>query len=192
MTTIVPPGGFAPSPVALERLPAHEVYRVIEPGPVVLLTTCAEGLANVMTLSWHMMVDFSPPLLACIVSDADHSAAALAATGDCVIAVPAASMAKAVVGIGNCSGRRVDKFAAFGLTPARAETVASPLVVECIANLECRVVDDTLAEKYGLRVLEVVAAWRDPAQAEAKTFHHKGWGTFAVDGRNLHIASKMP
>jgi len=65
-------------------------------------------------------------------------------------------------------------------------------VAECFVNLECRVVDDTLAAKYGLRVLEVTKAWRDPTQVEPKTFHHTGWGTFTVDGRRLEIASKMP
>ncbi len=192
MTTLVPQGGFAPSPTPLDDLPLSEVYRLIEPGPVVLLTTCRQGRANVMTMSWHMMVDFSPPLVACIVADGDHSAAALDATGECVIALPAAPLAKKVVGVGNCSGRRVDKFAEFGLTPARAETVAAPLVAECFVNLECRVVDDTLAAKYGLRVLEVTKAWRDPTQVEPKTFHHTGWGSFTVDGRRLEIASKMP
>lgn len=192
MTTLVPTGGFAPSPIRFEDLPLGTVYGHIEPGPVVLLTTCHDGRANVMTMSWHMMVDFDPPLIACIVADGDHSAAALAATGDCVVAIPSVDLAKTVVEIGNCSGRRTDKFAEFGLTPARAAKVGAPLVAECFVNLECRVVDSTLAERYGLRVLEVVKAWRDPTQIGAKTIHHRGFGHFAVDGRSLSFASKMP
>ncbi len=191
MTTLVPEGGFAPSPVVFEEMPLGEVYRLIEPGPVVLLTTCRDGRANVMTLSWHMMVDFDPPLVACIVAGS-LSARALEASGECVIAIPAASIARAVVAIGNTSGQRVDKFAEFRLTPARAALVDAPLVAECFVNLECRVVDATLAETYGLRVLEVVKAWRDPARTDVKTIHHQGYGTFAVDGRTLHLPSKMP
>lgn len=191
MATLVPEGGFAPSPVAFEEMPLGEVYRLIEPGPVVLLTTRRGSRANVMTLSWHMMVDFDPPLVACIVAGA-LSAQALAETGECVIAIPPSTIARAVVGIGNCSGQRIDKFAEFRLTPARAAMVAAPLVAECFVNLECRVVDETLAEKYGLRVLQVVKAWRDPAKTDVKTIHHQGFGTFAVDGRTLHLPSKMP
>ena len=191
MTTPVPRGGFAPPPSPLEDLPLGEVYRLIEPGPVVLLTTCRGTHANVMTLSWHMMVDFSPPLLACIVAGA-LSSRVLDETRECVIAIPPVSIAGAVVGIGNTSGQRIDKFADFGLTPARAAMVAAPLVAECFVNLECRVVDDTLAEKYGLRILEVVKAWRDPALRDAKTIHHHGYGDFVVDGRKLHLPSKMP
>jgi flavin reductase (DIM6/NTAB) family NADH-FMN oxidoreductase RutF len=33
-----------------------------------------------MTLSWHMMVEFEPPLVACVVSSANYSFAALQAT----------------------------------------------------------------------------------------------------------------
>jgi len=65
-----------------------EVYRLLEPGPVVLLTTAQEGRANVMAMSWHMMVEFTPPLVACVVSSADYSFAALRTTGECVIAIP--------------------------------------------------------------------------------------------------------
>jgi len=51
----------------MEELPLPKVYQSIEPGPVSLLTTAAKGRFNVMTMSWHMMVDFIPPLVACIV-----------------------------------------------------------------------------------------------------------------------------
>jgi len=50
-----------------------KVYQVLEPGPVVLLTTAHKGRANIMTLSWHMMVEFEPPLVACVVSNRNHS-----------------------------------------------------------------------------------------------------------------------
>jgi flavin reductase (DIM6/NTAB) family NADH-FMN oxidoreductase RutF len=73
----------------MKQLPLSKVYQLLEPGPVVLLTTARKGRANVMTMSWHMMIEFEPPQVACIVSNADYSFAALRATGDCVIAIPA-------------------------------------------------------------------------------------------------------
>lgn len=94
----------------MRELSLSKVYQLIEPGPVVLLTTAHKGRANVMTMSWHMMVEFEPPLVACVVSSGDHSFAALRATGECVIAVPAVGMADAMVRVGNTSGRDVDKF----------------------------------------------------------------------------------
>ncbi len=125
----------------MKDLPLSKVYQLLEPGPVVLLTTARKGFANVMTMSWHMMIEFEPPLVACVVSDADYSFAALRATRECVIALPTVKLAPKVVKVGNCSGRDLDKFAAFGLTPIPAKRVAPPLVAECFANLECKVVD---------------------------------------------------
>jgi len=176
----------------LRELALSEVYRLLEPGPVVLLTTSRAGRDNVMAMSWHMMVEFTPPLVACVVSEADYSFAALRATRECVIAVPSAKLAKTVVAIGNCSGRTTDKFAAFGLTRVPARHVAAPLVAECFANLECEVADTRFVRRYGLFILEVVQAWRDPTQRNAKTIHHRGRGEFSVDGETIKFASRMP
>lgn len=176
----------------MQDLPLSKVYQLLEPGPVVLLTTAQKGTANIMAMSWHMMVDFEPPLVACVVSESDHSFVALRATWQCVIAVPALDLAPKVVKIGNCSGRDVDKFAAFGLTTAAADHVAPPLVIDCFANLECRVVDTRLVNKYDLFILEVLKAWIDPAQTHAKTIHHQGYGKFIVDGQSIELPSKMP
>ena len=178
--------------IVMKNLFLSNVYQLLEPGPVVLLTTARKGRANVMAMSWHMMVEFNPPLVACIVSDADYSFAALRATKECVIAIPALKLAAKVVKIGNCSGREMDKFERFGLTPVPSERVAPPLVAECFANLECKVVNTRLVNKYGLFVLEVVKAWTDPAQKNPKTIHHRGYGRFAVDGKMIQLKSKMP
>ena len=179
------------SATMMKDLPLSKVYQLLEPGPVVLLTTAHKGQANVMTMSWHMMVEFEPPLVACVVSSGDHSFAALDATGECVIAIPARKLARKVVQVGNSSGRDTDKFEAFGLHPVPAKIVRPPLVGECFANLECKVVDARLVNKYNLFILEVLAAWKDPAQKNPKTLHHCGYGTFVVDGRTIKLKSNM-
>ena len=175
-----------------KKLALGKVYQLLEPGPVVLLTTARKGRANVMAMSWHMMMEFEPPLVACLVSGNNHSFAALRATKECVIAVPAAGLASKVVAVGNCSGREVDKFEKFGLTPLAAERVTPPLVAECFANLECKVVDTSLVNRYNLFILEVVKAWIDPAQKNPKTIHHHGYGRFAVDGEMITLQSRKP
>jgi flavin reductase (DIM6/NTAB) family NADH-FMN oxidoreductase RutF len=65
-------------------------------------------------------------------------------------------------------------------------------VAECFANLECKVADTHLVNKYNLFVLEVIKAWIDPAQKNPKTIHHRGYGRFAVDGKMIKLKSKMP
>jgi flavin reductase (DIM6/NTAB) family NADH-FMN oxidoreductase RutF len=107
------------------------------------------------------------------------------------IAIPALDLAPKVVKVGNCSGRDVEKFERFGLTPASAERVAPPLVAECFANLECKVADARLVSKYNLFVLEVLKAWTDPTQKNPKTIHHHGYGRFAVDGEMIKLKSRM-
>ncbi|ACK52605.1 flavin reductase domain protein FMN-binding [Methylocella silvestris BL2] len=175
----------------MRDLPLSKVYQLLEPGPVVLLTTAAKGRANVMTMSWHMMVEFEPPLVACVVSSANHSFAALKATKECVIAVPALELASKVAEVGNCSGCDVNKFETFGLTPTPAGRVAAPLIADCFANLECKVVDTRLVRSYNLFILEVLKAWSDPAQKQPKTIHHHGYGRFVVDGETIKLKSKM-
>ncbi len=175
----------------MKELPLSKVYQLLEPGPVVLLTTARKGRPNVMTMSWHMMVEFEPPQVACIVSCANYSFAALRATGECVIAIPARKLATKAVKVGNSSGRDIDKFATFGLTRMPAKRVAPPLIAGCFANLECKVIDTRFVNKYNLFILEVLKAWIDPAQKNPKTIHHRGYGTFVVDGDTITLKSRM-
>ena len=175
----------------MRALPLSKVYQLLEPGPVVLLTTARKGRANVMAMSWHMMIEFEPPQVACVISGNDYSFAALCSCGECVIAVPARKLASKVVDVGNSSGRDIDKFETFGLTKLPASCVAPPLIADCFANLECKVTDMRLVNKYNLFILEVLKAWIDPAQKNPKTIHHRGYGTFAVDGEIIKLKSRM-
>lgn len=171
-------------------LPLSRVYRLLEPGPVVLVTTSYRGRANVMAMSWHTMLEFEPPLVGCVISNRNHTFDALKATRRCVIAIPTVEIARKAVACGNVSGRKVDKFARFGLTPVPASKVRAPLVAECYANLECRIADARMVPKYCLFVLEIVAAWIDPARKDPRTIHHRGMGRFMVAGRTVRLPSK--
>lgn len=180
--------------MAKKTLPLSKVYRLLEPGPVVLLTTAAKGRANIMTMSWHTMLEFEPPLLGCVVSKRNFSFAALKASKECVLNIPSADMAEQVVGCGNTSGRQVDKFKLFGLTPAAAACVKPPLIEECYANLECRVVDTKLVARYNFFILEVLQAWIGPLKKKKlpQTLHHRGKGVFMVAGETIKLPSRMP
>jgi flavin reductase (DIM6/NTAB) family NADH-FMN oxidoreductase RutF len=180
-----------PTPPSKRSLALSKVYGLLETGPVVLLTTSHKGAANVMTMSWHTMMEFEPPLVGCVVSENDFSFAALNATRQCALNIPTVEIADQVVGCGNTSGAQVDKFARFGLTKASASLIAAPLIAECYANLECRVVDTRLKNRYNFFVLEVVKAWVDPSCKAPRTLHHRGYGTFMVAGETLKLASRM-
>ena len=166
-----------------------KVYGLLEPGPVVLLTTAQKGRANIMTLSWHTMPEFEPPLVGCVISNRNHSFSMLKATRECVINIPTAELAPQVVGCGNSSGRKLDKFKRFGLTPVASACVDAPLIDECYAALECKLVDVKLVPQYCFFILEVLKAWIDPSVKHPQTIHHLGRGRFMVAGRTIKLPS---
>jgi flavin reductase (DIM6/NTAB) family NADH-FMN oxidoreductase RutF len=170
--------------------PLSKVYCLIEPGPVVLVTTAGEGVANIMPMSWHTMMEFEPPMIGCVISNRNFTYQALERTRECVINIPTVELAEKVVGCGNESGRSVDKFQKFGFTAAEAATVKAPLIDECYANLECAVVDSSMSEKYNFFILEVRQAWIDPQQKHPRTIHHEGWGAFMVAGERIEFPSR--
>lgn len=171
--------------------PLSKVYGLLEPGPVLLLTTAHKGRDNVMPMSWHTMMEFEPPLVGCVVSDKDFSFAALKATRQCVLNIPTVELASQLVACGNTSGQCLDKFKAFGLTAEPAERVDAPLISECYANLECQVLDTRLVNSYNFFVLEVLKAWIDPTRKDVRTLHHRGRGVFMVAGETIKLSSKM-
>ena len=177
--------------MAKKSFPLSKVYGLLEPGPVVLVTTASKGRANIMTMSWHTMLEFEPPQIGCVISNRNYSFEILKSTKECVINIPSLELVKQVVGCGNCSGQKVDKFKKFGLTPVAASCVQAPLIDECYANLECKVVDGKMIAKYNLFILEVLKAWTDPAQKNPRTIHHQGKGTFMVAGEKIRLPSKM-
>jgi flavin reductase (DIM6/NTAB) family NADH-FMN oxidoreductase RutF len=171
-------------------IPLSEVYRLLEPGPVVLVTTCFKNETNVMAMSWHMMIDFVPPLVGCVMSDQNYSYRLLESSGECVLNIPTVELIHTVVGVGNCSGETCNKFEKFHLTQEPASQVKAPLLKECYVNLECKVIDTSLVKKYGLFILEVVKGWVRTTRKRPLTIHHCGKGNFVVDGKMMKLPSE--
>jgi len=177
--------------MAKKAFSLSEVYSLLEPGPVVLVTTSGKSRPNIMTLSWHTMIDFNPPIVGCVISNRNYTFDILKTTRNCVINIPTVELAEKVVSCGNTSGRRIDKFKAFGLTQAAASCIKAPLIDECYANLECKVVDAKMVDRYNLFILEVLKAWIDPSRKDPRTIHHLGRGTFMIAGERIKLLSKM-
>ncbi len=174
-----------------KSFPLSKVYSLLESGPVIMVTTSHKGKQNVMPMSWHTMMEFEPPLVGLIISDANYSFRLLKATKECVISIPTVEIVKKVVACGNIHGEKVNKFEKFGLTPRPASKVKAPLIEECYANLECRVFDARMVAKYCFFVVEVVKAWIDPAVKNPRTLHHLGKKDFMVAGRRINVKSKV-
>jgi len=177
----------------MRQLKLSKAFTLIESGPVVLVTTHDGKKNNIMTISWTMVLDFTP-VFAITTGEWNHSFAALRKNRECVIAIPTVDMLDQVVGIGTCSGADTDKFAKFKLTAVQGRIVKAPLIKECLANIECKVID--IVRKHNIVVLKAVAAYVDPARKEKRAVHAVGDGTFIVDGRKMDrrtmMASKLP
>jgi len=177
----------------MKKFPLHKTFTLLEPGPVILVTTSGEKGLNVMTLSWTMVLDFTPRF-AFMTGPWNFSYEALTKNLECVIAIPTVELAKKTVQIGSCSGAEVDKFKKFKLTPVEAALVKAPLIEECYANIECRIIDHI--KKHDVFVLDAVEAWIDEKNKEPRFFHAVGDGRFIVDGERINhrkiMIDKLP
>jgi len=177
----------------MQALELGKAYTLVEPGPVVLVTTRDGARNNIMTISWTMVMDFTP-VFAITTGAWNHSFAALRRHKACVIAIPTVDMLDTVVGIGMCSGADTDKFARFKLTALPGSSVDAPLIRQCLANIECKVTD--IVEKHNIVVLQALAAWIDPKRRERRMLHAVGDGSFIADGRKFDrrtmMAAKLP
>ncbi len=172
----------------MKKMQLSKAFTLIESGPVVLVTTSDGKKDNIMTISWTMVMDFTP-VFAITTGHWNYSYAALLKSKECVISVPTVDLLDKVVGVGTCSGADTDKFEKFGLTPLKGKYVRSPLIKECLANIECKVID--IVKKHNIVVLEGVAAYFDSSRKEKRTVHAIGDGTFIVDGRRLNRKKMM-
>ena len=163
--------------------PVSKVRRYLEPGPVMLVSSRLGDETDIMTMGWHTMMEFTPSLVGCVISEGNHSFELIRKSGECVINVPTTALIDIVVKIGSTSGAEIDKFQAFGLTAGKGSKVKAPLIAECHANFECRVHDDALVDRYNFFIFEVVKAHVAPRPKHPETLHYLGDGEFELSGR---------
>jgi flavin reductase (DIM6/NTAB) family NADH-FMN oxidoreductase RutF len=171
--------------------PTDRVRRFLEPGPIVLLSSAHKGETNIMTMGWHMIMEFQPSLIGCYIWTQNYSFEMIRRSRQCVINIPTEDIAAKVVRIGNSSGRDIDKFSEFGLTAGTATEVRAPLIEECYANFECKLTDSSLIRKYSLFVFEVVKAHVAVTPKYPKTIHYRGDGEFMISGANTSRYRKL-
>jgi flavin reductase (DIM6/NTAB) family NADH-FMN oxidoreductase RutF len=168
-----------------QNFPVEKVRRFLEPGPVVLVSSAHGGERDIMTMGWHMILMDEPSLVGCFIWDKNYSRELVRKSKECVINVPTVDLVETVVRIGNSHGPDPDKFEEFGLTAAPATKVGAPLIAECYANFECKLIDTSLIKRYSLFVFEVVQAHVATSPRYPTTVHYRGDGVFMMSGRNV-------
>ncbi|NYZ75836.1 flavin reductase family protein [Candidatus Micrarchaeota archaeon] len=133
-------------------------YQMLYPRQVILATSQSAGMRDIITLGWHCPLSFKPPLIGISVGKTRFSHSLIEKGREFVVSIPTEDMKDKVLLIGSKSGKDVDKFSEFKLTPLPATEVKPPLIKECPVNIECRVVAELDAGDHTLFAGEVVAS----------------------------------
>ncbi len=176
-----------------EVVPLAKSYLLLNHGPVTLVSSAAGGRRNVMAAAWVMPLDFDPPKVLLVVDSQTLTRELIEASGEFALSIPFRRIADKVLAAGSQSGRDGDKFSRSGLETFAASRISVPLIRDCAAWLECRVIPEAANQKrYDLFVAEVVAAWADPAvfsdgrwhfpDADLRTIHYQAGGAFFATG----------
>ncbi len=109
------------------------------PTPVFVVGTYdLDGKPNVMTASWGGICCSVPPCVAISLREATYTYTNIVERHAFTISVASEKYVKEADYFGMVSGKRVDKFSATGLTPAKSDVVDAPYVDEFPFVLECQ------------------------------------------------------
>lgn len=132
------------------------------PRAIVLVTTVDEnGKPNIVPVTFHTPVSHKPPLVAIALDRASYSLKSIKKTKEFVINIPPRKLRRHAMYCGYSSGRNVDKFERTKLTPEPAKKAKPPVIGECIAHLECKLVDQLETGDKTLLLGEIIASYAD-------------------------------
>ena len=150
-------------------------HYLLHPYPTFLVTCVgSDDRPNIITIAWLIPVSVEPPLVAMSVRPTRHSYSLLVDSGEFVINVPHVGLAAESLRCGRRSGRSEDKFVTSGLTASGARHVRPPIIAECLAHLECRVVKDVDAGDHRLLIGEVIDAYTGHGFTDAEGLRDVG------------------
>ncbi len=179
-----------------EEISKNRFNRLINHGPVLLLTTEEKGKPNAMAIAWYAPVSHDPPLLGVAVSPGNYSHRLIDNSGEFVLNVPTRKLAGEVHFCGTTHGTDVDKFRETGLSPTASGIVSAPHIEECIGHIECQVKEVIQTGDHSLFISDVklVVVESDLLDEvwciedeELLTLHHLGGEYYALLGRRQQI-----
>lgn len=155
--------------------------RLLQPGPIALVTAKHKGKANVMVAAWVTNVSNDPPMVALAVHPARFTHDLISKSGQFALNIPPRPLVERVKKIGEVSGEEIDKFVLGKLNLYEAKQVNAPLIVECVGHLECGIVETARAGNHTLFLAEIVAA-----SAEELAFDGERWTLTDESVKPLH------
>ncbi len=164
--------------------------RVLQGGPVALVTTADRGRANVLPVAWHSPLSARPPLVGIALEQSRYTTEMVSHSEQFALNFPARPLLHHVQYLGSMSGEDIDKFEATQLETFPAAHVDAPLIQGCAAWVECEVQQVLPLGDHVLFVGLVVAVHVDPqafderwipeASAEARPLHFLGANDYST------------
>lgn len=162
------------------ELPALAAIRLLEPGPLALLTSRYRSTDNVMTAAWMTPLSMSPPLVGVCIHPSRLTHELVSKSEYFALNIPLIDLLAGVHRCGVESGRDGDKFVRAGLTPIDAHALDVPLIDECVAHIECGVIGRSQFGDHDLFVGQPLAV-----SADDEAFNER-WQVDIDAGRILH------
>lgn len=181
-----------------DAVPLDKAYLLLNHGPTVMVTSALGNKQNIMSAAWITALDFDPPKVVVIIDKNNYSKELIQSSGEFAILVPSKAQAKQVLEVGATTGREIDKFITFNLTTLPSKTIHAPLITDCLACLECKLIPEAHnQDKYDLYIGEVTAAWADPdvfsegrwhiTNDQKRSIHYQAGGTFFEIGNAFTV-----
>lgn len=132
----------------------------VSPKQVYLIVSCDEkGKTNILTVGWAMHVSKKPQLIAIAVAKKRYSYKLLHKGKEFVFAVPNASMKKEALFCGTVSGEKIDKIKELKIKTRVAKYIKPPLLLECVVNMECKVIKEIKLGDHVVFIGKILAAY---------------------------------
>jgi flavin reductase (DIM6/NTAB) family NADH-FMN oxidoreductase RutF len=170
-----------------------KVTRLLNHGPTTIITVANASQCNIMAAAWVCALDFTPPKVTVVIDSKTYTRELMEAEGSFAINLPCVKQIEMVKKVGSISGRDLpgtDKFAEYGIETFAAQEISAPLVKDCVAWLECKIIPEPHNQNtYDLFIAEVLAAhadervfsdgrWHFEGHDELRTIHHIAGGVF--------------
>ncbi|MBQ8920608.1 MAG: flavin reductase family protein [Oscillospiraceae bacterium] len=141
---------------------------LLAPVPPVLVTCCADGRVNVLTVGWTGICATHPPMTYISLRPSRFSYGIIRETGVFAVNLPTTGLVRAVDFCGVRSGRDTDKLAACGLHAVQPGGLAVPVLEESPVSLICRVQQVIPLGSHEMFLAEIEATSVDGRYVDSK------------------------
>jgi len=171
-----------------------DALRLLNGGPVALVTTRFRNETNVMPAIWTISLSRRPPLIGVAVNPLRHTHDMLRFAEEFALNFPGRDLLNHTHYFGAISGENVGKLELAKLPTFRASKISAPLIEDCLAHVECSLEDALRLGDHTLFVGRVLVVQAEPEafdetwlieEGDYRPLHYLGADRYAVLGDRL-------